>query len=334
MKFSTVDLLYCIECRSSLKIHMFEQLGNEIKEGVLMCTNCNRWYPITNYIVNMLPCSLISKVFFDNFRLHNEKNFKLPEIVPEQKNSIKNKQIEFYDKDSKCYEDLVVNHRFWRVSDRNTIHRWIKELKTNFNVLDIGCGTGRCTKLISCHVKNVIGIDISFNMLRKAHENICNDKIFHKIDYIQADAENLPFKANTFEYCNLFGILHHVESAECVLKEIKRVLSHNGYFYALENNKTILRGIFDYLMKKNRLWNELGGKEPLLNIKNVKKLCKKIGLKVSINTSTFLPPHLFEYLTEETAYVLLTSSDWFFLKIPYLRNLGGQLIIKGEKPFA
>jgi uncharacterized protein len=58
LKRRLLDILACpIDKHYPLELHVFEE-KEEITEGLLICTECNRWYPITDEIPQMLPDDL------------------------------------------------------------------------------------------------------------------------------------------------------------------------------------------------------------------------------------------------------------------------------------
>ena len=53
-----MDILACPICKHHpLELHIFEE-KDEIVEGLIVCTSCNRWYPIIEEIPHMLPDNL------------------------------------------------------------------------------------------------------------------------------------------------------------------------------------------------------------------------------------------------------------------------------------
>ena len=53
----------------------------------------------------------------------------------------------------------------------------------------------------------------------------------------QGDAENLPFKNNSFEYILSYGVLHHSEDTQKAFNELHRVLKPGGKFLVMVYNK-------------------------------------------------------------------------------------------------
>jgi len=58
LKRRLLDILACpIDKHYPLELHVFEE-KEEITEGLLVCTECYRWYPISDEIPQMLPDDL------------------------------------------------------------------------------------------------------------------------------------------------------------------------------------------------------------------------------------------------------------------------------------
>lgn len=53
-----MEILACpIDKAYPLELHVFEE-GDEILSGIIICSKCNRWYPIIDEIPHMLPDDL------------------------------------------------------------------------------------------------------------------------------------------------------------------------------------------------------------------------------------------------------------------------------------
>jgi ubiquinone/menaquinone biosynthesis C-methylase UbiE len=95
-------------------------------------------------------------------------------------------------------------------------------------VLDIGCGGGRTTVPLHNMGFDVVGIDISENLIKILK------KRFPKVKAQVADAMKLPFKSNSFDIAifshNSLDCLYPYEKRDKCLKEINRVLKNNGFF--------------------------------------------------------------------------------------------------------
>jgi len=330
------DLFCCLLCKKDITLKVFEaeeHNGDNIREGVFFCRFCNTFYPISKNVPFFLD-----KSYYEQFKVldfintwqkeFNFGDYKLPSRSIANREKLK--QVNFYDADSGSYDDLVSLSVFWRASDQNTIKRWADGLPDNGVVLDIGCGTGRCTIPLARKSKRVIATDISFGMLQRAILK-SNAAGFDNITYFLADAEELPLKEGIFSAVISFGVLHHVDNPTRVILNVEKLLKSKGVFYALENNASPLRPVFDLLMKTHKLWNEEAGRSPVFKRKVIENIINSSGMSSKIYTSTFLPPHLFNLIGYAAARELLFITDKIFGCIPGVNNFGGQLVIKATK---
>lgn len=335
MNIIDIPFFRCLKCGKELSLKAFEfRRGNtdNIQEGVLFCPSCKTFYPITEGIPFLLDSGYYEyfdtkgfvrrwadKFDFGNYTLLDRKT------VPE-----KLKQLNFYNVDSDSYDDLVSHSKFWKASDWNILRRWFVELPAEGMILDIGCGTGRCTIPLAKKGRRIIGTDLSIGMLRKAVEKSEREGL-DNITYFLADAEELPFKTELFSTVISFGLLHHVNKPASIIQAIDKLLKDKGVFYALENNASPLRPIFDAMMKFRKLWNEEAGSHPLFRAKDIKNAIVSAGMRPEIRVSTFLPPHLFNFMSTGIARKVISFTDYVFGKLPVINNFGGQLVIKAVK---
>jgi len=92
-------------------------------------------------------------------------------------------------------------------------------------ILDIGCGSGALTYLISQKGGMVIGVDVLDGAIKFAREKTKN---IRNIGFIKASACHLPFKNDCFDYVVSSDVIEHLEEPDKMLAEIKRVYNGNG----------------------------------------------------------------------------------------------------------
>lgn len=95
MKIDLMDILACPICKNpELKLHIFEENEKEVETGIIICSQCNRYYPIKATIPIMLPDGLRKEeedlkfltLFKDKIPLNiiqNGKPFSLHEVADE-----------------------------------------------------------------------------------------------------------------------------------------------------------------------------------------------------------------------------------------------------------
>lgn len=123
-------------------------------------------------------------------------------------------------------------------------------------VLDIGCGDGRLTHLISKYTPfgNVLGIDNSPSMINYAHQNYGE---FINLSFVLEDAANVHFYKSLesqFDVVVSFHCLHWVEKQESVLLGIKKSLKPGGKAFLRLTSKgwDPIQDIADELIKSDK----------------------------------------------------------------------------------
>ncbi|RMH81214.1 MAG: methyltransferase domain-containing protein [Acidobacteria bacterium] len=107
--------------------------------------------------------------------------------------------------------------------------------------LDVGTGTGEV--LLKSKSGLRVGIDLSLDMLKVA-KNKCP-----RCAFILADAENIPFKDESFELITLSLVYRHLLNREDFLKEARRLLKEGGELCLLDINRFSLTPFLIFLMK-------------------------------------------------------------------------------------
>jgi len=111
----------------------------------------------------------------------------------------------------------------------------------NPSILDIGCHEGDMEEVFTKFTKNfVIGIDISYNSLKKAREKT-NQK--NEIEFVQSSAKALPINKAKIDWiiCNYVIDYLKIEDREKIIKEFELVLKKDGLVYLSVGNSLFLK---------------------------------------------------------------------------------------------
>jgi len=129
-------------------------------------------------------------------------------------------------------------HSLWR--DEAWRKRAVLEAKVQpgERVLDCACGTGDLTQAFARFSKaeNIVGSDYTPNMLdiaRHKREKL-HDGLQSRIEYQQADAQNLPFEDESFDVVSIAFGIRNVQDPEKAMREFSRVLRPAGRLMILE----------------------------------------------------------------------------------------------------
>ncbi|WP_164669067.1 class I SAM-dependent methyltransferase [Virgibacillus doumboii] len=132
---------------------------------------------------------------------------------------------------SKSKHDYVTSSTHSTGSDLALMVEWLKPEST-MTVLDIATGGGYAAKTLANHVDKVIATDITEEMLTNTAQHL---KSHQNISYTVADAEDLPFKNNSFDIITCRIAAHHFPNPEHFVREVSRVLKANGQFLLIDN---------------------------------------------------------------------------------------------------
>ena len=126
-------------------------------------------------------------------------------------------------------------HRLWK---RFTIE--LSGVRRGNKVLDIAGGTGDLARKFSSLVGpegEVVLADINASMLKVGRDRLLDKGVSGNINFVQADAEKLPFPDNLFDVVTIAFGLRNVTHKEDALRSMLRVLKPGGRLLILEFSK-------------------------------------------------------------------------------------------------
>ena len=90
-------------------------------------------------------------------------------------------------------------------------------------VLDVATGTGNTAFALAPHVRRVIGLDLTREMLDQARR-IAAERSIANVDWVIGDAAAIPFPDRTFDLYTVRAAPHHFPDVDAFLAEAWRVL--------------------------------------------------------------------------------------------------------------
>jgi ubiquinone/menaquinone biosynthesis C-methylase UbiE len=137
----------------------------------------------------------------------------------------KKRALAYYNVLSAVYD--VLNPYLYTSSMRGEVAKLV-DREEPLRVLDVGCGTGYTTAgiLRLDNVCEVVGVDQNHKQLQKAARKLSMEKM--RLSLSRGDAENLPFKDESFDAVVSVGAVEYFPDPEKALKEMNRVVKHQG----------------------------------------------------------------------------------------------------------
>jgi 2-polyprenyl-3-methyl-5-hydroxy-6-metoxy-1,4-benzoquinol methylase len=162
--------------------------------------------------------------------------------------------------------------------------------KKNGSVLEIGCGTGLLSKMLSDKTPfTVTGMDISKDFINHANQKHANEKT----KFIQMDLNHIEKELGTFDYVVGNGILHHLYfNLDHFLIQMKKCLKPGGKLIFWEPN---LYNPYVFLVFKFKFFRKIAKLEPsemAFTGRFIRKALKKAEFKnINVIYRDFLLPN-------------------------------------------
>jgi len=140
----------------------------------------------------------------------------------------------------KTYNSIAEDFSETRKMHWHEFEDFLKYIKDNDSIVDLGCGNGRLYHFLKDKRKiKYLGIDNSKNLLKEAEKNIKKEDIESKISnlkksipkFIEGDLLKIPARSSSAKVLACIAAFHHLPSKELrekSLKEMHRVLQKNG----------------------------------------------------------------------------------------------------------
>ena len=180
----------------------------------------------------------------------------------------------WWDQNQMTYEDwnlftnkrsLINNEKIKKINSEylrsnpylNFYFKSLRNFKPKNNVIDIGCGWGSSTVILSKFFKKVYSIDISKKSILATKNNIRLNGLEKKVNLKKFDAEKLNFN-NYFDLVYSWGVIHHSYNTKKILENIYKGLKKNGKCLIMIYHKNSLRYYlkgFYYLIFKFKIFS-------------------------------------------------------------------------------
>ncbi|HZT25776.1 MAG TPA: class I SAM-dependent methyltransferase [Pseudolabrys sp.] len=237
----------------------------------------------------------------------------------------KAKEIEFFDRFAEA-DDYDV---FQPSAKERIIDAFVRlsGLGPGARVLDVGCGSGAFTEVLSRRGFQASGLDISSKLIALAKRK------FPAIDFYEGDAERLPFDAGRFDGVLLSGLIHHFPDQRALAAEVFRVLKPGGRFVAFDPNR-MNPFMWLYRDPSSPFYSRIGVTEnerPIL-ARRAADVFRDAGFRVGTD---YLAGLAYRYVASPRTRLVLpvyNVIDNVLFTLPVMKPLRPFVLTSGEKP--
>lgn len=165
-------------------------------------------------------------------------------------------------------------------ADMQLMFNKLSELKNLKHTIELGCGNGIYTKIISKNADKYIASDFSDEMINAAKINLKN---FKNVEVKKANCFDLEYTASSFDTVFMANLLHIIPEPEKAIDQAKKILKKHGTLiiisYTTEgmkfNNRVGM--MFRYL----KTYGSPPIKAKKIHLKQTEKLLVKNGFTIS-----------------------------------------------------
>lgn len=220
-----IKLLACPNCQGNLSL---------VDNKLLKCEKCSDSFEIkkNNFFI-LLPKNISNKKK-EIMNWWGDNKPDLDAYIVGSENIEEGTWLYYKNTDRKWFKW----HHPWAATNLPLFQKWIDYSSLlDKKVLEMGSGVGTMFENFCGLGIEVHALDLNYPCAYLTHRRTELNNFKGKGYVYQADAENLPFKDNSFDYILSYGVLHHSENTQQAFDEIYRVLKPKGKFFIMVYNK-------------------------------------------------------------------------------------------------
>jgi len=131
--------------------------------------------------------------------------------------------------------DVVARYREcrnWRIYWKEYVFKLVRDCRPR-NILDFGCGSGESSTELAALGYDVLGIDLSPDLIALAEERARLDGVTDRAKFLVVDGSCAELPKGAYDLVVVLAVLHHVDLA-ATLRVIDEALSPTGFLVIAE----------------------------------------------------------------------------------------------------
>jgi len=131
------------------------------------------------------------------------------------------------------------------------VYQYISQFTKDKHVLDVGCGVGYGTALLSRNASRSVGIDLSQITINEAF------RLYPAGEFLKMDAEEMTFPAESFDVIVSTENFEHLPHQAVHVRELARVVRKTGFCFIATPNPELFVGLNNPFHTKENTYSEL-----------------------------------------------------------------------------
>lgn len=108
-----------------------------------------------------------------------------------------------------------------------------KHIPARSSILEIGCGSGYGTNLLSKNAEKIIGLDVDKSTVERVSKRYNSKNCFFEL----YDGIRIPYADESFDVAVSFQVIEHIKNDKNIIKEIWRILKPGGIMIMTTPNR-------------------------------------------------------------------------------------------------
>lgn len=223
--------------------------------------------------------------------------------------------------------------RYWWLYRKEYVFKLIHQCRPK-KILDFGCGSGDSSTELAALGYDVVGIDVSPELIALAEERARLDDVVERAKFIAVDGTTATLPAAAYDLVLVQAVLHHVDLSES-LRTLEHVLVPGGHIIIVE--PVAYSRTLQWLRDRSPVEKDISPNERQLNRTDIRQIGETFQILEKRHYTIFqrvLRLIKVEGPLHDWPSRILAAVDYLLLCIPGMSHLAATVVLLGRKPEA
>lgn len=232
--------------------------------------------------------------------------------------------------------DIIDRYRYcrrWWLYRKEYVFKLVHDCRPK-RILDFGCGSGDSATELAALGYDVLGIDVSPELIALAKERARLDGVVERAKFLAVDGTTATLPKEAFDLVLVQAVLHHVDLAES-LRTLDHVLSPGGFLIIVE--PVAYSRALQWLRDRSPVEKDISPNERQLNQADLREIAGQFEIVQKRHYNIFqrllrlikVTGPFFDWPARALAVV-----DFLLLRIPGMDHFAATVVLLCRKPAA